>query len=206
MHYTNLASNEAITNTVEGLKGRNFNPIVVATKGEALEKLKELIPQGVSVMNGASRTLEQIGFVDYLKAGEHGWNNLHEGILAEKDPAKQAQLRRQALISDYYLGSVHALAETGEMLVASNTGSQLPHIVYSSPNVVFVVSVKKIVPTLADAHERLVTHVVPLEDARMHEAYGMGTQLNKLVELHNENVQFTGRKIHVVLVKEDLGF
>jgi L-lactate utilization protein LutC len=206
MQYTTLASDEVIETTVKGLAGHNFEPVVVATKAEALAKIKELIPAGASVMNGSSRTLEQVGFVDYLKAGQHGWENLHEGILAEKDPAKQATLRRQALISDYYIGSVHALSQTGEILIASNTGSQLPHVVYSSPNVVLVVSTKKIVPTLVEARQRLESHVVPLEDARMKEAYGMGTQLNKIVELYGENVQFTGRKIHVVLVKEDLGF
>ena len=36
-------------------------------------------------MNGSSVTLEQIGFVDYLKAGAHGWNNVHAGIVAEPD-------------------------------------------------------------------------------------------------------------------------
>lgn len=207
MDYTQVASDEAIAATVAGLMGRNFIPTVVATKDEALAKIKELIPQGASVMNGSSRTLEQVGFVEYLKAGQHGWNNLHEGILAEKDPAKQAVLRKQAVVSDYYLGSVHALSQTGEMLIASATGSQLPHVVYSSPNLVLVVSAKKIVPTLADAYQRLMQHVVPLEDARMKQVYGpdSGTAVNKVFAYHAES-SFTGRNVHVVLVKEDLGF
>jgi len=46
-------------------------------------------------------------------AKSHGWNNLHESILAETDKTKQDLLRRQALLSDYYLGSVHALAQDG---------------------------------------------------------------------------------------------
>ena len=47
-----------------------------------------------------------------------------EAILAEKDPAKQALLRTQSALSDFYLGSVHAIAETGEFIIASNSGSQ----------------------------------------------------------------------------------
>lgn len=207
MIYTNLASNEAVTSTTAALAARNFKSIVVATKEEALAKIKELVPQGASVMNGSSTTLQQVGYVDYLKAGNHGWKNLHEEILAEKDPAKQNELRRQALLSDYYLGSVHALSETGEMVIASNTGSQLPHIVYSSPNVIFVVSTKKIVPTLDEASRRLREHVVPLEDVRMRQVYGpeMGTKLNKEFIFHGEPA-FTGRTITVLLVQEDLGF
>ncbi len=207
MNYTNLASNEAITKTTVALAANNFKSAVVATKEEALSKIKELIPQGASVMNGSSTTLQQVGFVDYLKAGNHGWKNLHEEILAEKDSAKQNELRRQALLSDYYLGSVHALSETGEMVIASNSGSQLPHIVYSSPNVIFVVSTKKIVPTLEEASRRLREHVVPLEDVRMKQVYGpeMGTKLNKEFIFHGEPT-YTGRTITVLLVQEDLGF
>ncbi len=206
MEYAQLSSEATLATTVAGLKERNFEPIVVATKDEALAKIKELIPAGASVMNGASKTLEEIGFVEHLKGNSHGWNNLHAKVLGEKDPALQAKLRREATISDFYLGSVHALASTGEMIIASNTGSQLSNIVYSSPHVIFVVSTQKITPTLADAMKRLEEHVIPLEDARMKAAYGTGTQLNKVFIYHRENTAFTGRKIHVILVKEKLGF
>ncbi len=207
MDYTQLASEESITKVVVGLKERGFEPMVVATKEEALEKIKELIPAGASVMNGASKTLEQVGYIEYLKAGQHPWRNLHASILAEKDPAAQQVLRRQSLTSDYYLGSVHGLAQTGEMLIASNTGSQLPHIVYSSPNLILVVSTQKIVPTLEDAHKRLWEHVVPLEDVRMKEVYGpeSGTNVSKVFEFRKEQA-FNGRKVYVLLVKESLGF
>lgn len=205
MDYNTLASEETLAATAAALTARNFEPIIVATKEDALAKIKELIPAGASVMNGSSTTLNQIGFVDYLKAGQHGWNNLHTAVLAETDPEKQKQLRRQALLSDYYLGSVHALAQTGELIIASNSGSQLPHIVFSSPNVIFVVGSQKIAPTFADAEARLRTYVVPLEDARMKEAGMGGTALNKEFHFFGEPA-YTGRKVRVILVKESLGF
>ena len=205
MNYTTLASDETLATVVAALKERNIEAMVVENKEAALEKIKELIPPGASVMNGSSTTLQQIGYIDYLKSGAHGWNNLHEGILAEKDPAKQALLRKQAVLSDYYLGSVHALSEAGELLIASNSGSQLPHVVYTSPNVIFVVSTHKIMPTLAAAQERLLEHVVPLEDQRMKEAGMGGTKLNKLVTFFGEP-EYTGRKLRMVLVKEKIGF
>ncbi|MEJ0002287.1 MAG: lactate utilization protein [bacterium] len=205
MDYKTLATKESVDKTIAALATKNVEAIVVADKAEALAKIKELIPAGASVMNGASVTLEQIGFVDYLKEGTHGWNNLHDAILAEKDPAKQAELRKRSVLSDYYLGSVHGLAETGEFVIASNTGSQLPHIVFTSPNLIFVVSTKKIVPTLPEAYARLMSHVVPLEDVHMKEKYGTGTAVNKIVTFNNENPMM-GRKVRVILVDEDLGF
>src|SRR5487761_2201177 len=139
MEYTTLASKESLEKTVAALTANNFMPEVVATKEAALARIKELIPAGASIMNGASTTLQQIGYVAYLKEGTHGWNNLHAAILAETDAAKQGELRKMGVLSDYYMGSVHALTEGGEMLIASNSGSQLPHLAYTSPNLILVV-------------------------------------------------------------------
>lgn len=203
--YDMLSTEEVVKSTMVALKARGIEASVATNGIDALKKIKELIPKDSSVMNGASVTLEQIGFIEYLKGGEHGWSNLHEAIVEEKDPVKQGALRKQALLSDYYLGSVHALAQTGELLIASNSGSQLPHIVFSSPNLIFVVSTKKIVPTLADTYKRLYEHVIPLEDERVMKVYGMHTAPNKIVIFQGENPMI-GRKIHVILVSEDLGF
>ena len=77
MQQTNTATinitNKVILKAVQSLKERNFDAEVLETKEEALSRIKELIPAGSSVMNGASKTLEQIGFTDYLKSGQHGW-------------------------------------------------------------------------------------------------------------------------------------
>lgn len=203
--YDTLPTKEIANKTAEALNAKGIEAFVVENKDEALAKIKELIPANASVMNGSSVTLEQIGFIDYLKSGTHGWNNLHETILAEKDKSKQAALRKEAALSDYYLGSVHALAQTGEFVIASNTGSQLPHIVFTSPNLIFVVSTKKIVPTLADAMKRLEEHVIPLEDAHMQKLYGVHTFPSKIVIFNRENPMM-GRKVKMILVNEDLGF
>jgi L-lactate utilization protein LutB len=205
MNYTTLASPQSIETTTANLKERGVEALVVEDASAALTTIKELIPSGASVMNGSSRTLEQIGYIEYLKSGQHPWQNLHETILAEKDPTKQSQLRKQALLSDYYLGSVHALAETGEFIIASNTGSQLPHVVYSSPNIIFVVSTQKIVPTLADAMRRLEEHVFPLENKRLQQASGVESNISKLLIFRKEQA-FLGRKIRLILVQEKLGF
>ncbi len=196
---------ESIEKTIAALTKNNFAPILVGTKEEALQKVKELIPEGVSVMNGASETLAEIGLIDYLKSKSHPWKNLHDMVLAEKDPAKQNQLRREAVVSDYYLGSVHAVTETGELMIASNSGSQLPHLAFTSPNIVLVVGAQKIVPTLADAFTRIQEQVIPLEDERMKKVYGYGTTWTKTLILNKENPAI-GRKVHVVIVNEDLGF
>lgn len=205
MNYETLADTETINKTIKALRGRGVEAVVVENREEALEKIKALIPKRASVMNGSSTTLQEIGFIDYFKEGDHEWNNLKEKILQEKDPEKQNPLRKQSVLSDYYLGSIHAVAETGEMVIASNSGSQLPHIVYTSPNLIFVVGTQKIVPTLNDALKRLREYVLPLEDAHMKDVGMEGSAISKLLIFEKEP-SFMGRKVLIIFVKEKLGF
>ncbi len=205
MSYDVLASADALERARTALVSRGSLPELLASRAEALARIKALIPAGASVMNGSSRTLEEVGFVDYLAEGKHGWNNLHEAVLREKDPAKQALLRAQSVLSDFYLGSVHAAAETGELVIASNSGSQLPHLVFTSPNLILVVGAQKIVPNLDAALARVRDYVLPLEDARM-KALGMGgSAISKLLVINREPA-FLERKLHVLFVSEKLGF
>ena len=205
MTYDTLTTTDSLARTVAALKERGVEAIVVETGADALAKVKELIPAGVSINNGGSQTLGQIGYIEYLKEGTHGWNNLHDAILAENDPAKKAELRKQAVLSDYYVGSVHAIAETGEMVVASASGSQLPHLVFTSQHLVLVAGAQKIVPTLDDAFARLKDYVFPLEDARMKSTGAAGSILAKILVMAHEPA-FMGRTVKLILVKEKLGF
>jgi len=205
MDYDMIPSAEIIQKTADALRERGIEPILVANGAEALAKIKELIPAGASINNGSSTTLNQIGYIDYLKAGAHGWNNLHATAIAEPDPVKQAALRNASLFAEYYLGSVHALTQDGEMIIASASGSQLPPIVFTSKNLIFVVGAQKIQATQEEAVKRLKEHVIPLEDARMKSTGAAGTTLAKFLIFEREPA-FMGRKVRVILVNENLGF
>ena len=205
MNYDTLASADSINKVIETLKVHNIEAELVGDRAAALAKVQELIPAGASVMNGSSRTLEEIGFIEYLKEGKHGWNNLHATIAEEKDPAEQTRLRRQALFADYYLGSVHAATETGELIIASASGSQLASLVSTSPNIVLVSGAQKITPTLEEGLKRLREYVFPLEDARMKALGYQGSLLAKIVILAKEH-SMMGRKVRLLLVNEKLGF
>ena len=205
MNYGTLTDAETIQKTVNALAKRGIKAFAVNSGAEALEKIKSLIPKNASVMNGSSRTLEEIGFIDYLKSGDHGWKNLHAEILAEKDLAKQTELRKQAVLSDYYLGSVHAVAQTGQFVIVSNSGSQLPHIVFTSPNLLFVVGAQKLVPDLDAALSRVREYVLPLEDKRIKDIGMVGSAISKLLIFEREP-DFMGRQVQIIFVNEKLGF
>src|SRR5215212_6595118 len=167
MAYDTLPALERVQRTVEAVNARGIYAELVETKEAALERVEALIPAGAVVMTGASVTLQQIGFEAILISGDHPWRNFKADLLAEKDPAKQSAMRQQGTLAEFYLGSVNALAETGELVFASGTGSQLPAYAYSSRNVIWVAGAQKITPTLDEAIHRIRKYVLPLEDQRM---------------------------------------
>lgn len=204
MKFDTLASKDSIKKVMTAVKQHGINPELVDTGKDALKKLQELIPEGADVMTGSSTTLNQIGFTDLLKSGKHPWKNWKNIILSEKDMAKQVELRRKSVLSEYFLGSVHAIAETGEMVIASATGSQLPSYVFTSNNVIWVAGTQKIVPALPDALKRIEEYVYPLEDARMKKEGAAGSMIGKIVIFKKEINP--ARKLTLILVNEKLGF
>ena len=207
MNYSALPKPERIHKTIEAVQARGIRVTFVEAKDEALTAIHELIPTAASVMTGSSVTLQQIGLEAELKTSSHTWWNMRAEIVAEKDPIQQAQLRKQATLAEYYLGSVHAIAETGEIVIASATGSQLPAYAFSSNHVIWVSGTQKIVPTLEDAFRRLREYVQPLEDQRLKQLFGPEARgvIGKILVFERES-PLLRRNIHLILVNEVLGF
>lgn len=204
--YTRPASPEQIQTTLGALNARGISAELVNTAADALERVKALIPAGASVMTAGSATLQHIGLEAMLIAKAHPWVNLKDSILAEKDPAAQKQLRLQSVLAPYYLGSVQAIAQTGEIVVASGSGSQLPSYAFSSSNVIWVAGVQKIVPTLEDALRRVREYSLPQEDARMKSMGYPGSMLAKILIVEKEPpFAYSGRKVNLILVNEPVG-
>ena len=204
MDFNQLATKETVEQVIENLKNRGITAILVETKEQALEKIKELIPEGMSIMTGSSTTLDQIGFTDLLISKNHPWKNLKDEILNESDPQKRNELRKNSVLADYFLGSVHAVTKKGEILVASASGSQIPSYAFSSDNVIWVVSTKKIVNNLDEAFQRVKEHIYPLENQRMKNAGYEGSIIGKWFILEREILP--NRKITLIFVNKDLGF
>ena len=149
-----LASSEAVARAVQALKARNIEAIVVADGAAALEKLKELVPGGSQVMAVTSETLDSIGYTRYV-AESGAYDSIAATLQAAATPEERAELSRTLATSpEYVVGSVQAVAETGEVVVASASGSQLGSYVFGAKHVVWVVGAQKIVPTREDALAR----------------------------------------------------
>lgn len=192
----------AIDRTVAGLRDRNVDAVVAENGDEARRILIDMIPDGAEVFKSTSETLDTIGYSDYIRETDR-YRNLYLEIAEESDRERQRELRRLASVAEYYVGSVHAIAETGEVIVASGSGSQLGAYVYGARTVIWVAGVQKICPSLDDALERVKGFSVE----RHHEwAISQGraaAPLGKVMIFENEQ---NPDRIKMVLIKESLGW
>ncbi|VVB71152.1 LUD domain protein [uncultured archaeon] len=198
-----IPSDSEIESTIKAVKARGINVILVKNKFEALDALKKFIPAGSEVMNGSSTTLNEIGFGELLKSGNHKWKNLHAEILKETNPDKQADLRRKSACSEYFLGSVNAISKNGELVACDASGSRVTAYPGAAKNVILIAGVQKITDSLESAMKRIREYVFPLEDARAMKAYGMHSNTSKWVIIERE---FNPKRMTLILVKEKLGF
>lgn len=206
MDYAALPSRERILKTVEAVNARGIHTELVEKKEDALARIQEIIPPNAMVMTGGSVTLQQIGLEAVLISGNHPWRNFKAELLAETDPVKQSAMRRQGTLAEFYLGGVNAIAETGELVFASGSGSQLPAYAYSSRNVIWVSGAQKITPTLEDAIRRVREYTLPLEDERQ-KKFGnkTGSYIGRILIFEYEPA-FLRRNLTLLLVNEVLGF
>lgn len=206
MDYATLPPPEIIHRTVEAVNARGIQAELVGTREEALARVQALIPAGAIVMTGGSVTLTQIGLDDILISGQHPWRNFKADLLAEKDPAKQSAMRVQGTMAEFFLGSVNALAETGELVFASGTGSQLPAYAYTSRNVIWVAGAQKITPDLDAALRRVREYVLPLEDQRQKKVGNKaGSTIGRILIFEREP-PYLRRNLHLIMVNQVLGF
>ena len=201
--WNTLPSDDVVEQTVKAIEGRGIRVTLAGSAKDAMAVIKKVIPAGAEVMNGSSTTLIEIGYEDYISGNESGWNLTHKVITAENDDKKRAELRRKAVAADYFISSANAIARTGEIVACDATGSRVGAWPFAAGHLVLIVGINKIVPTLADALERVREYAYPLENVRAKKAYGIPSVIGKCVILSHEKSE--GRVL-LILVKEPLGY
>lgn len=194
---------ETIAKTAEAIRGRGIGVEVLEYRVQALERIKKMIPKGATVMTGSSTTLHQVGFMEHLRSSNHGWKDLHAVIVAEKNEKKRQDLRRKSVTADYFLGSVNAIAMTGELVACDRTGSRVGAYHYAAKNLILVAGAQKITEDLNKAIKRVVEYALPMETKRVMEVAGTTSAPNKWVIIERE---LQPNRITLILIREKLGF
>ncbi|MGD0809250.1 MAG: LUD domain-containing protein [Acidimicrobiales bacterium] len=184
------------------LQAHGFTVEVLDDAAAARTRIRALIPEGASVFTGASETLRLSGIDEDINTSGR-YDALKPRLLAMDRVAEADEIRRLLASPDVIVGSVAALTETGSLVVASASGSQLTGYAGGAAHAIWIVGAQKVVPDLSTALRRVEEYALPLESARAQLAYGRPSAINRLLVLNAEPQPGRGT---VLLLREAIGF
>ena len=200
--FTEPASAERLERVAAALKEKNFAVEILDDAAAARARVKDLIPEGATVFTGASETLRLSGIdEDINSSGRYDSVKVRSTTLDRT--TQLAEIWGLLACPDVMVGSVAAVTETGSLVAASASGSQLAGYAGAASSVIWVVGAQKVVPDLTTALSRIEDHCIPLENERCEKAYGVPTALNRMLILNAE--PHPGRAT-VLLLREAIGF
>src|SRR3954447_7172357 len=177
--FANLADEASVTRTTAALEANGISVLRATNAAEAKRVVLELIPNGSQVHHGASQSLDVSGIAEEIESSGR-FDPVRPRMFSMDRETQADEIRRLTASPDVMLGSVHAVTETGSLVAASASGSQLGPYVSGAGKVILLVGTQKIVPDVEDARRRIDEYAFPLEDARAQAAYGVRSGVNKV--------------------------
>jgi L-lactate utilization protein LutC len=184
------------------LTEHGFTVEILDDVAAARTRVEALIPAGASVFTGASETLRLSGIEADINASGR-YEAVRPRALAMDRATQLDEIRRLLASPDVVVGSVAAVTETGSLVAASGSGSQLPSYSGGAARAIWIVGAQKVVPDLEAALRRVEDHCLPLESARTQAAHGWPSAINRLLILNAEPSPGRGT---VLLLREAIGF
>ena len=138
----------------KNLEGRGFGSQYFETGAEAAAYLNGAI-DGVSVGIGGTMTVRDIGLYEMLVP--------HNNVIWHW----QGDNHQDAVLSDVYITSVNAVAETGELINIDGAGNRVATSIYGHKKVYFVIGINKIEPDFEKAMFRARNVAGPLRAQSM---------------------------------------
>ena len=200
--FTDPAPAERLERAAAALAAHSFAVEILDDAAAARARIKDLIPAGASVFTGASETLRLSGIEEDINDSGR-YDALRPRGTAMDRATQMDEIRRLLASPDVIVGSVAAVTETGSLVVASASGSQLTGYAGGSARAIWVVGAQKVVPDLSTALRRVEDHCLPLESERAMKAYGQPSAINRVLILNAEPQPGRGT---VLLLREAIGF
>jgi hypothetical protein len=200
--FTEPASADRLERTAAALKAHNFAAEILDDLAAARARVRDLIPEGASVLNGTSETLRLSGIDEDINTSGR-YDAVRPRLLAMDRTTQMAEIRALSAVPTVIIASAAAVTEGGSVIMASASGFQLPGFAGGSSQAIWVVGAQKIVPDVDTALRRVHEHCLPLESARAADAYGHPSAVNRVLILNAEPLP--GRST-VLLLREAAGF
>ena len=195
----------------KALEAKGYKATFVASKEEALQEVLKLIPEGASVGVPGTVTIREIGAME--KLAERGCKVSHHWTPG-LSPEEGGQVRMDEYCSEYVLTSANAVTRDGKIVNIDGNGNRVSAMAWGRNTLIFVIGVNKIAGNLDDAIARARKATPPNATRLSYETPCTKTGYcvdcdsparvcRALLILERPT---SGRKTHVIMVGEDLGY
>ena len=206
-----IKANEIIGNdVVKALKRRGFEAEYAATGQDALKRILEIIPADASVGIPGTVTVREIGALDALK----GRGNVVYQHWGKMTPHEVKEARYKENEADVFLTSANALTRDGEIISIDGAGNRVAGMAWGDSPVIFVIGINKLAFDLTDGLKRAKSATIPnairqhVETACVKAGHCVNClndeSMCRAILILNQAVR--GRKYHVIIVGENLGY
>ena len=193
---------------IKGLESRNMAGYYAPDRKAALELALSLIPEGSLVTMGGGVSVQEIGLVDALKAGNYRFLDRNEA--ADKRAAMLA-----AYDADVFLASANAITEDGVLVNIDGNANRVSAMAFGPKKLVLIVGMNKVCSDVDGALKRARNVAATVNAQR----FGLSTPCAKTGSCMNCKSPDTiccqflitrfsrhAGRIHVILVNDNLGF
>ena len=212
IHENVIKGNEIVGNdAVKALKRRGFEAEYVPTGADALKRILEIIPADASVGIPGTITVRDIGALDALK--ERG-NVVYQHWGGDMTSAETRAARFKENEADVFLTSANALTRDGQIINIDGTGNRVAGMSWGNGLVLFVIGINKLAFNLEDGIKRAQAATIPnairqhVETACVKAGHCVNClnddSMCRAILILNQAVK--GRKYHVIVVGESLGY
>ncbi len=152
-----------LENTIKNLENRGYNVVYIEKKEDALETILSYVTKDDLVAFGGSTTLTQLGVVEHILNNDYKvLNRYKEGLT----PEEVHEIERQSLLSDIYITSTNAIAESGELVNIDGKSNRVAAQIFGPKKVFIVTGTNKICKDHDEAMKRAWEYAAPINAKR----------------------------------------
>lgn len=195
--------------TITNLKNHNFEVSVIEKREHVNQFLESIIEKGSTAAVGGSMTLNETDTLKWLRLG-------HVKFIDRYDPENDVnEVFHESFNVDAYITSSNAVTMSGELVNTDGNGNRVAAMIYGPKKVYVIVGTNKLVSNIEEAQRRIELFAAPMNCERLNK----DTPCRKVGECINCNVpericsvnvvlnrSNTPKRIHIIIVKEDLGY
>ena len=157
--------NNLINETIKALVDHGFVAEFFEDRRDLCNRVLDVVKDSSSVAIPGTVTVRELGLTELLSG--KGCSVIDRWNSSAKTPEEKRQEILKTLEADFFVTSANAVTSTGEIYNIDGVGNRVAAMAWSKGDIIYIIGVNKIVPTLQDAFDRVKKIACPKNARRL---------------------------------------